>query len=203
MSSESPPVLGSSALWPCGNVLVDLQDRWHLQGTGDVRPSRTCLLPGGVENCMLSLPALWGAHLSGWNCVSHALWTRTWRPSLTCDQHSIWENGHSKLFWKGVLWIFLQVSVQLGLGFGVSPLESNCGFPSSLGFGIWLQPRNRHIPQRPDAAASLVPQIMEFYWSRPEAWGGYARLHWCSCIHSTTMRVPIITTWWQSIKLWL
>lgn len=134
-----------------------------------VRSSRTCPLPGGVENSTLSLPALWGSHLSGWNCAPHTLWTRTWHPSMTCDQHSVWESGHSKLFWKGVWWIFLQVSVQLGLGFGVWPLELNCGFPCSLGFGIWLRPRNRHIPQRPDALASSAPHIMEFYWSGPEA----------------------------------
>lgn len=52
-----------------------------------VRSARISLLPGAVENSMLSLQALWRSHLSGWNCSSHTLWTRAWPPSLTCDQH--------------------------------------------------------------------------------------------------------------------
>ena len=29
--------------------------------------------------------SLWRAHLYGWNCSSHTLWTRAWPRSLTCD----------------------------------------------------------------------------------------------------------------------
>lgn len=175
-SFHLPLVQESWEPWTYKNVLADLQSRWPIHGgdcqtflwaksdqhvlptawssgklhavtsgTLEITSVRTeSLLPYSVDKGLAPKPAMW---------------------SLLP-----WESGHGKFFWKGVWWAFLRVTVQLGLGFGTSSHELDCGSCAPQGLRLGSSRGVYTCLQGLMLFLSGAPWIMEFYWCASEGW---------------------------------
>lgn len=164
---------------PPGRRLSDLP---LSQGTS----ARISLLSGGMENSTLSLQALWRSHLSGWNCSSHTLWIRAWSPKSDMWSALCLGQWSCKLSWKELWWVFLCISVQLGLGFGMFSHGLNCGSHALQGVGFGCNQGTYTCLRGLMLLLFAAPWIMEFYWCGSEACGGCPVLLSFSSIHSST-----------------
>lgn len=144
--------------------------------------ARISPLSGTVENSTLSLQALWRSHLSWWS-AHPMLCGKGLASKLDMWSTLVWDSGHGTFFWRGIWWVFLRVTVQLGLGFGTSSHELDCDSHALQGLGFGFSRGACTCLQGLTLFRSAAPWIMEFYWCGSEAWGDLPHPFFHACIY--------------------